>query len=64
MPFKLEKPERLQLVNSIKLLDEVDELCKKGAACGFDMRAHDMAAQALRARVDAIRREFSPTKRD
>lgn len=64
MPYQLDKPERLELTKAYKLLDEVDALCQKGSACGFNMEAQDLAAQALRERIDAIRRELTPQRRE
>lgn len=60
MPFKLDRPELLELTKSTKLLDEVDALCKKCAAAGFDVTAQDLASQALRERINAIREQFGP----
>lgn len=64
MPYKLENAERLKLVNAKKLLAEADEACRKGAACGFDMQAQDMATQALRDKIDAIEREFTNKRKE
>lgn len=64
MPFKLEKPELLELAKATKLLDEADALIRKAAACGFDMQAQDGACQALRERIERIRQTFNPRPRE
>lgn len=64
MAFVLEKPERLDLVKAVKLLDEMDGLILRASACGLDCEAQDLMAQALRQRVDALRQNFLNVRKE
>lgn len=64
MPVELE-PEALQSVDkALRLINEADELLRKAVACGFDCQAQQMLSLALRQRLDSIKAQFGPGRRE
>ncbi len=54
----------VELDKAIGLVTQAQRECVRAANCGYDVTAHNMIAEALRARLEAIRHHYGPQRRE
>lgn len=64
MAMELDPQAMLEVEKGLRLCTEADELCRRARNCGYDTTGQELMCRALRERLDAVKREFGPGRRD
>lgn len=64
MGYELDEQSLRDISQGLALLSEADELLRRCKACGMDTTPQELMAQALRERLDAVKRNFGTNRRD
>jgi hypothetical protein len=59
MPYYIDKQRERDVIEALRKVADAEEICRQGAAAGYDMTAQDMACQYYRQRLEAVRQHLA-----